>query len=386
MEIVKKKLLIISTMNGFSWGGSEELWYEAAMHAHINGYAVEVVVFENLPVHQKLLTLQQQGITVHYIRKQEVVIPSLWKRLLRKLQNKPFTVTYTNRFAFVHSIKADYLVLNQGGTADITYYQDLLQLFEKIQTPYAVLNQHNYEYRKLTAEQHHSLRNLFKKATHVFFVANRNREVAERQLAMSISNAVLVKNPVNLTNNIEIEWPSSSVPSFAVVARLDVDFKGQDILLQALSAEKWKQRQLIVDLFGHGPDESYLKKLIGFYGLEQTVFLKGQTTNIKEVWLQHHVLILPSHSEGTPLSLVEAMICGRPCVVTDVGDSAALIEDNKTGWVAYSSSVKALDEALERAWQQQSFWNTMGSSAHVQAVQFIDRHPGKTLFEKIMNG
>jgi L-malate glycosyltransferase len=381
-----KRLLIISTMKGFRWGGSEELWYAAAMHALRKGVHVEVVVFGNLPLHEKLIQLQEQGAVLHVVGEREVLLPPLRKRALYKLTKRSYTVKYTNRFQFIRSIQADCILLNQGDSADLLYYEDLQQLFANIQTPYAVLNQHNFEYRKFTAAQQQTLSNIFKKATHVFFVANRNREVAERQLATAIPNAVLLKNPVNLSGNKEIEWPSATVPAFAVVARLDVDYKGQDILLQTLAADKWKQRLLRVSLFGTGPDEAYIKKLISFYKLEQTVFLKGHTSNIEEVWQQHHVLILPSHSEGTPLSLVEAMLCGRPCVVTDVGDNAVLVQDNATGWVAYTSSLKALDEALERAWQQQPQWKAMGAAAHTSVSGFVDLHPGATLFEKISNG
>jgi L-malate glycosyltransferase len=380
------RLCIISTMKGFSWGGSEELWYETALHALSKGVDVAVVVFRNLPSHGKLKQLQELGAVLHFIDELEVELPPLWKRGLFKIFRKSYTVNYTNRFAFIKQLHCDLVLLNQGSIADITYYTDLQQFFEAIQVPYAVLNQHNFEYRKLTAALQQTLRNLFNKATNVFFVANRNKEAAERQLATRIPNAVLVKNPVNVSGTKEIAWPSVTVPAFAVVARLDVDFKGQDILLQTLASNKWQQRQLHVNLFGHGPDEAYLKELVSFYKLEQTVFLKGQTSNIEEVWQQHHVLILPSHSEGTPLSLVEAMLCGRPCIVTDVGDNAALVQDNETGWVAYSSSVNAMDEALERAWQQQSKWKVMGAAAHKYISDFIDHDPGATVFEKIMNG
>ena len=44
-----------------------------------------------------------------------------------------------------------------------------------------------------------------------------------------------------------------------------------------------------------------------------------------------------SAAEGKPLALTEAMVCGRPAVVTDVGGNAELIEDGITGFVAESA-------------------------------------------------
>ncbi len=372
-------------MNGFSWGGSEELWWNTAMYAHQQGSDVHVVVFKNSPVHKKLFALQQEGIQVNFIDKEEAAIIPLWKRVWRKLFNKPALLYYKDRFSFVQSLKADLVLLNQGATTDITYIPDLRKLLENLHTPYAILNHHHFEYGSLSGEQKKILLDVFLKASHLYFVANRNREVLERQLASIFSNAQIVKNPVNLIHNSNLAWPSEGVPSFAVVARFDVNFKGQDILLQALSADKWKARNFELNLFGHGPDEVYIKQLIQLYNLERKVFLKGHIDNIINVWQHNHLLILPSLSEGTPLSLVEAMLCGRPCLVTDVGDSAALVKDNKTGWIAYTASVKALDEALERAWAQQKEWEIMGKLAQKDAEQFIDINPGKTLFHKLFH-
>ena len=379
------RLLIISTMNGFSWGGSEELWWQTASYARSQSYEVRVVVFENKPVHKKLIALQEQGIHIDFIGKQESIIPPLWKRVLSKLLNKEVSVTYKDRFSFIHEFHADLVLLSQGGTADITYYADLTRFFGNLQTPYVVLNQHHQEYGSFSDEQKNVLLDLFKRAEKLFFVAHRNKDVLERQLVVDLSRAEIVKNPVTISERNTVIWPNSTIPQFAVVARLDTDFKGQDILLQTLATDKWQKRNFIVNMFGHGPHEGYLKKLIQFYGLQQKVFLKGQSEDIEKIWEHHHLLILPSHSEGTPLSLVEAMLCGRPCLVTDVGDSASLIKDNHTGWIACTASVKALDEALVRTWQQQFDWKKMGLLAHEDAKVFACIDPGKSLFEKIAN-
>ena len=52
------------------------------------------------------------------------------------------------------------------------------------------------------------------------------------------------------------------------------------------------------------------------------------------IWAEHHALVLPSRFEGMPLVVVEAMLCGRPCIVTDVGGNAELIRDGINGFLA----------------------------------------------------
>jgi glycosyltransferase involved in cell wall biosynthesis len=74
-------------------------------------------------------------------------------------------------------------------------------------------------------------------------------------------------------------------------------------------------------------------------------------------------LLLPSRAEGNSLSLIEAMICGRIPITTNVGRANELIDDNKTGFIAPAATVELIDEALERAWQKRAEWQSMGQRA-----------------------
>lgn len=58
-------------------------------------------------------------------------------------------------------------------------------------------------------------------------------------------------------------------------------------------------------------------QLIEWKKLEGVTFL-GHATDIREVWREAHIAVLPSRREGLPLSLLEAAACGRPLVATDV--------------------------------------------------------------------
>ena len=60
--------------------------------------------------------------------------------------------------------------------------------------------------------------------------------------------------------------------------------------------------------------------------------------------------LLPSRAEDAP-ALIEAMLCGRMPIVTDVGRASDLIDDEDHGFVAPAATVPLIDDALERAWQ-----------------------------------
>jgi glycosyltransferase involved in cell wall biosynthesis len=88
--------------------------------------------------------------------------------------------------------------------------------------------------------------------------------------------------------------------------------------------------------------------------------------------------------EGNALSLIEAMLCGRVPITTNVGRAAELIDDNESGFIAPAATAELIDEVLERAWQRRDDWRTMGQRA---AQTIRSRHslrPAEDLADRIL--
>ncbi|MCB1958568.1 MAG: glycosyltransferase family 4 protein, partial [Rhodocyclaceae bacterium] len=85
-------------------------------------------------------------------------------------------------------------------------------------------------------------------------------------------------------------------------------------------------------------------------GLESELQLLGALPQSEVIgcWRQADVGVLCSHSEGMPVSLMEAAACGVPVVATDVGGISELVEQGKTGFVVPPGDVNAMADALER--------------------------------------
>lgn len=84
-----------------------------------------------------------------------------------------------------------------------------------------------------------------------------------------------------------------------------------------------------------------LSNLIGQLGLHDAVLRPGLQAEVQDVLPGLDLVVLSSkYGEGLPNAVGEAMSCGVPCVVTDVGDAARLVGD--TGLVVSPSSVEAL--------------------------------------------
>ncbi|MFN5929977.1 MAG: glycosyltransferase, partial [Sphingobacteriales bacterium] len=160
--------------------------------------------------------------------------------------------------------------------------------------------------------------------------------------------------------------------------------KGHDILLEVLSSNKWKQRGIELHIYGTGYDKSYIEELIHFFNLEELVTMHGKVSDIRKIWKENHLLLMPSLNEGMALAVIEAMICGRPVVTTDVGGNVEWIVDNINGFIAEGANVRSFDSALERAWSRRDEWELIGRNAHETAILRYDKEPGKTFLNFIL--
>ena len=149
-------------------------------------------------------------------------------------------------------------------------------------------------------------------ARRVYCVSNHNLKLLEDQIGQQLPNASVIRNPFNVPANEPPEWPNrNGIWNIACVGRLELLSKGQDLLLRVLSKPQWRDRPVRLNLFGEGPHEQTLRNLAAKLTLENVSF-RGHVTDIRGMWEENHLLVLPSRFEGLPLSLVEAMWCARP--------------------------------------------------------------------------
>jgi len=188
--------------------------------------------------------------------------------------------------------------------------------------------------------------------------------------------AKVIRNPFNVRYDARPSWPESGRHELllACVGRLDGAAKGHDLLLQVLSLPHWRKRSIYVSVVGNGPNERVFGKMAEVLKLSSVDFV-GHKSNIEAVWRSHHALVLPSRFEGMPLVIVEAMLCGRPCIATDVGGTRELIRDGENGFLARAATVEMLDEAMNRAWDSRARLEEMGGRAAADVRQFVSRDP-----------
>jgi len=76
--------------------------------------------------------------------------------------------------------------------------------------------------------------------------------------------------------------------------------------------------------------------------------LLGHVTDIRRVWAEAHIAVLPSRREGLPKSLLEAAACGRPIVATDVPGCREIARAGINALLVPPDDAEALAGAIEQ--------------------------------------
>jgi glycosyltransferase involved in cell wall biosynthesis len=248
--------------------------------------------------------------------------------------------------------------------------------------PYLIIAQLNGEHLWPADRRATQLANAYSGARACFFVSKRNLELFQEQIGIRLSAARVVRNPYNVNFNAAPPWPTDrEIWRLACVARLEPAAKGQDILLKVLSLPKWRERPLCLTFYGTGPFERSIRKLSD--GLASVEFA-GHVSDVEGIWAKNHALVLASRYEGLPLALVEAMLCSRPSIVTDVAGNTEIIEDGITGFVARAPTVPLLDEAMEEAWARRAAWREMGRRARNAITRIMPKDPVGDFCEQLL--
>jgi glycosyltransferase involved in cell wall biosynthesis len=116
------------------------------------------------------------------------------------------------------------------------------------------------------------------------------------------------------------------VARLVTIKRIDLFLAAVRLVCDTLPAAK-------AVIVGDGPLRATLQAKAEALGIAANVTFVGHQANV-EAWLrQARIFVLTSQSEGLALSLMEAMFCGLPAIVPQVGDLSELVEDGVNGYL-----------------------------------------------------
>lgn len=131
-----------------------------------------------------------------------------------------------------------------------------------------------------------------------------------------------------------------------IFARRLFEYRGTKVFTEAVKPLLEKYPKLQVTVAGSGPDEDWMKEQLSSY--DRVRFIRYTAEQSVEIHSDHHIAAVPSvGSEGTSLSLLEAMSAGCAVVCTDVGGMSQIVIDGYNGRIVPAGQVNALRDALE---------------------------------------
>ena len=149
---------------------------------------------------------------------------------------------------------------------------------------------------------------------------------------------------------------------------------GVDVLAHAFVQVAQKRDDVRLILLNGGSQGAKLRQIFQRGGVEEFVTLGGQIsqTDLPNWYHQADLYISPSHVDGSSVSLMEALACGLPCLVSDIPANKEWVTENENGWLFKDSDANHLAEKIITAMNQREKLPEIGRTARRSAEMRAD--------------
>lgn len=174
-------------------------------------------------------------------------------------------------------------------------------------------------------------------------------------------------NGVFIPNKIKEKFSESEV-KLVYIGRLEIHIKGIDLMMEAVVSIADFMRKENAELNLYGPETlncvAEIKSMITEKNIEDVVKINSAIigTDKGNALLNSDVFIQTSRTEGMPMSILEAMSYGVPCLVTKGTNMGELVEQYDSGWVSETSS-ESIAENIKKAILDRELWKRKSANA-----------------------
>jgi glycosyltransferase involved in cell wall biosynthesis len=203
-------------------------------------------------------------------------------------------------------------------------------------------------------------------------VSEREREAGLAAGTCAPERTVVIPNAVDVAGALRSSPAQRERPLILAVGRLKAP-KDFPTLIRALSSLEPDSFEAVI--VGDGPDRPRLEEEIEALGLEGRVRLAGERRDVPQLLAAADVFVLPSTSEGLPVSVLEAMAAGVPVVASRVGGVPEQVSDGETGLLVEPGDLDELATALARLIAEPSLRRRLGAAGRARAEQAFDLDP-----------
>ena len=146
------------------------------------------------------------------------------------------------------------------------------------------------------------------------------------------------------------------------ISRLD-PIKNQILMLDAFKEILKKHKNIKLLMIGDGPLRQELESHAKTIGVDNRTIFTGFQVDPQRYLKLMDIFLLPSLSEGTSMTLLEAMSFSKPCVVTDAGGNPEIILDEFNGFVTPNRNMQAFASGVLKLLNSDALREKMGKNA-----------------------
>jgi glycosyltransferase involved in cell wall biosynthesis len=123
-------------------------------------------------------------------------------------------------------------------------------------------------------------------------------------------------------------------------------------------------------IVGEGYERGAIERARKRLDLEDDVTLTGHKSDVRPYFAIASLYLMPSHSEGSPNSLLEAMAAGVPCVASSAGGIPEIMTDESTGLLTPARNPQALAKAIGRLLADPTLAGSLAERARAETTRF----------------
>jgi glycosyltransferase involved in cell wall biosynthesis len=144
---------------------------------------------------------------------------------------------------------------------------------------------------------------------------------------------------------------------------------GVDVIARAFVQAAAECSQLRMVMLGNGSQAGLLRQIFDRGGVEERVYFPGQVSqaDLPRYYRNADLYVSASHSDGTSISLLEAMACGKPVLVADIPGNLEWVTPEANGWIFPDGNAEAMAQAILQAVEQRAHITEMGRAARLLA-------------------
>ena len=325
-----KKIKLVHVIPSMNTGGRESVVLHILDHLNRDRFDVRVMCLSNEgSLYDHFIS---KNVPIYFLRKNAGFTPRVYLKLYR------------------HFTKNDYHIVHSHNPGAFLYGAVAAKLAG---TPVIINSEHGYgniiSWRKKAAESF--LMNTVYKTLAVSKELRdtlSSRPFVRKDKIQVLYNGIDSEKINSFSHRDEIRKTFGVYESQLVIGTVGrlATVKDHETLIRCfkLIYEVFSQSKLVI--VGEGPEKNKLRSLVTELGLSDKVLFTGERRDVPALLSGMDIFVLSSISEGTSITLLEAMAAGIPVVATSVGGNKEVIENGVTGLLIPPKDPEMMAEAI----------------------------------------